>query len=632
MCGIAGAVALTPGARPDEARIRRISHLLAHRGPDGEGFWTSPSGAAFLAHRRLSIIDLACGGQPMMAREGRLGLVFNGEIYNYKERRAVLAQRGAQFSTASDTEVLLRDFERRGVSCVEDLRGFFAFAFWDDDARRLTLARDRIGKKPLYYVVDGGCLYFASSVAVLRETAPTPYKLNVSAVDEYLTLGYVPAPETVYEGVRKMEAGTILEADADGVRVRKFWDLAEAESPFGGTYEQAVDQLDELVNTSVALRLRSDVPLGVFLSGGIDSSLVAAVATRQSSERVLTFSIGMDVAAFDESVYAGQVAERLGTEHRLFRAHPDLLGTLPSMVWHYGEPFADSSALPTWMLSQHTRKHVTVAVGGDGGDEGFAGYAWYRTAYRLKRLSRAIPAPAFAAAGSALGGMMRAGLPLPAKAAQARRGLRMLGVPHGPKRFAAQRSFLNPAEAESLFAGALLASRRATGDLAGSRLARLYRAAEGTDLRRMRYVDMATYLADCLMPKVDVASMANSLEVRAPLLDQEIVRFAMSLPDEWLLAPDGGKRILRDVLYRYLPKPLFDRPKQGFSIPLKRWFADDARDVVAALSRSPALMDTGWFNGGAIDALVAEHAAGARDHSDRLYSLLFLDRWLAARA
>jgi len=631
MCGIAGAVALSPGARPDEARIRRISGLLAHRGPDGEGFWTSPSGAAFLAHRRLSIIDLACGGQPMMARSGRLGLVFNGEIYNYKELRDELATGGARFETASDTEVLLRDFERKGAACVDDLRGMFAFAFWDDDAKRLTLARDRIGKKPLYYTVEGGCLYFASSIAVLHATAPSAHRLDVSAVDEYLTLGYVPAPETIYDGVRKLEAGTILEADADGVRTRRFWDLAPADVPFAGSYEQAVDRLDEMVNTSVALRLRSDVPLGVFLSGGIDSSLVAAVATRQSPGRVLTFSIGMDVAAFDESVYAGRVAEALGTEHRLFRAHPDLLGTLPSMVWHYGEPFADSSALPTWMLSQHTRQHVTVAVGGDGGDEGFAGYTWYRTAYRLKRLSRAIPAPAFAAAGSALGGMLRAGLPLPAKAAQARRGLRMLGVPHGPRRFAAQRSFLSPTEAASLFAGELLAARRANGDLAGARLARLYREAEGSDLRRMRHVDMQTYLADCLMPKVDVASMANSLEVRAPLLDQEIVRFAMSLPDEWLLGEDGGKRILRDVLYRYLPKPLFDRPKQGFSIPLKRWFADDARDVVAALSKSPALMDTGWFNAAAIDALVAEHAAGARDHSDRLYSLLFLDRWLAAR-
>jgi asparagine synthase (glutamine-hydrolysing) len=207
----------------------------------------------------------------------------------------------------------------------------------------------------------------------------------------------------------------------------------------------------------------------------------------------------------------------------------------------------------------------------------------------------------------------------------------MLGVPHGPKRFAAQRSFLHQSDAERLFAGELLASRRANGDLAGARLAGLYRAAEGSDLRRMRYVDMGTYLADCLMPKVDVASMANSLEVRAPLLDQEILRFAMSLPDEWLLGPDGGKRILRDVLFRYLPKPLFDRPKQGFSIPLKRWFADEAHDVVASLSRSAALMDTGWFNGKAIDALVDEHTVGARDHSDRLYSLLFLDRWLASR-
>jgi len=631
MCGIAGAVALTPGARPNEERIRRISGLMAHRGPDGEGFWQSPSGAAFLAHRRLSVIDLATGGQPMMSRGGRLGMLFNGEIYNYKELRTALAADGVSFRTQSDSEVLLRDFERRGDACVDDLRGMFAFAFWDEDAHRLTLARDRIGKKPLYYVVDDGCVYFASSMAPLHATGSHRYPLSVTAVDQYLTLGYIPAPGTIYDGIHKLEAGTILVADAGGVRIRRFWELAPTEASFAGTYAEATDRLDEMLNTSVALRLRSDVPLGVFLSGGIDSSLVAAIATKQSSDRVRTFSIGMDVAAFDESVYAGQVAEHLGTEHRLFRARPDLLSTLPSMVWHYGEPFADSSALPTWMLSAHTREHVTVAVGGDGGDEGFAGYNWYRTAYQLKRLGRAIPAPAFAAAGSALGGIIGAGVPLPAKAAQARRGLRMLGVPHGPRRFAAMRSLLNGAEARALFAGDLAAARREHGDLAGEKLARLYRDAEGSDLRRMRYVDMGTYLADCLMPKVDVASMANSLEVRAPLLDHEVIRFAMSLPDEWLLAPDGGKRILRDVLYRYLPRRLFDRPKQGFSIPLKRWFADEARDVVAALSRSPALMDTGWFQPKAIDALVTEHGAGARDHSDRLYALLFLDRWLAAR-
>jgi asparagine synthase (glutamine-hydrolysing) len=629
MCGIAGGIALVRGARPDPERVRQMSCMLVHRGPDGEGLWTSPSGAAILAHRRLSIIDLATGGQPMTARDERLGLVFNGEIYNYRELRDELARDGFAFHTGSDTEVLLRAFERSGTACVDALRGMFAFAMWDDDAHRLVLARDRIGKKPLYYVVDDGCLYFASSLSTLRATAPHKHPIDVGAVDRYMSLGYVPAPHTIYAGVQKMEAGTILVFEHGEVRTERYWRLADAGAPFEGTYDEAVDRLDALVNESVALRLRSDVPLGVFLSGGIDSSLVAAVAARQSPGRIETFSIGMDVAAFDESVYAGQVAEKLGTEHHLFRAHPDLLATLPSMVWHYGEPFADSSALPTWMLSQHTRPHVTVTLGGDGGDESFAGYNWYRTAAQLRRMSAVVPEPAFALAGATLGGLLRAGVPLPRAAARMRRGLGMLGTPHGAERFAALRTFMGRSDARGLYAGALAEHRASRGDQAVAQLEALYRAAAGSDLRRMRVVDFATYLADCLMVKVDVASMAHSLEVRAPLLDQEIVRFALSLPDAWVLDASGGKRILRDVLYRYLPRTLFDRPKQGFSIPLKRWFAAEARETVAALARKSRLLDTGWFRADGIAALVDEHARGDRDHSDRLYGLLFLEHWLA---
>jgi asparagine synthase (glutamine-hydrolysing) len=630
MCGIAGGVALRADARPDPERVAAMSCRVAHRGPDGEGVWRSPSGRACLAHRRLSVIDLATGQQPMVAEDDSLGLVFNGEIYNYRELRADLAAEGVAFRTQSDTEVLLHLVARSGAEAVEPLRGMFAFAAWDERAGRLTLARDRVGKKPLYYVVEGGCLYFASSLKALRETVGRGWPLDVGALDAYLTLGYVPAPMTIYDGVSKLEAGTVLTADAAGVRTRRYWSLASEDEPFAGTFEEAVDRTDEILQEAVALRLRSDVPLGVFLSGGIDSSLVAAVAARRSTTAVSTFSIGMDVAAFDESSYAAEVARQLGTEHHLFRARPDLLATLPEMVWHFGEPFADSSALPTWLLAQHTRKHVTVALGGDGGDEAFAGYNWYRTAARLRRVTRAVPAPAFAVASRTLDATLRTRMSGSARAGQLRRALAMLGVEPGARRFAALRSFIGPAEAATLYAGPLPAARREAAEGAAGLLVERYRECEGRDLRRMRYVDITTYLADGLLPKVDVATMAHGLEARAPLLDQELVRFGLTLPDEYLVGAAGGKLVLRALLARYLPPALFERPKQGFSIPLKSWFAGEVYGAVAALATSERLVGTGWFRSEGIDQLVREHAGGLRDHSQRLFGLLVLDEWLKA--
>jgi asparagine synthase (glutamine-hydrolysing) len=631
MCGIAGGVALTPEARPDPARVAAMSCLVAHRGPDGEGVWQSASGRACLAHRRLSVIDLATGQQPMVSEDNEVGLVFNGEIYNYRELRNELAAAGATFRTESDTEVLLRLVQRRGPECVGPLRGMFAFAAWNERLGRLIVARDRVGKKPLYYTIDGGCLYFASSLKALEGSAPVKREVSAGAVDAFLTLGYVPAPGTIFQGVSKLDAATILEVDAGGVRERRFWDLAANPEPFTGTYEEAVDRVDELLNTAVSLRLRSDVPLGVFLSGGIDSSLVAAVAQRQSPVAVSTFSIGFDTNGFDESAYAAEVAERLGTKHRLFRAQPDLLATLPQLVWHYGEPFADSSALPQWLLAEHTRQHVTVALGGDGGDEGFAGYDWYATAARLSRVARAVPERAVAAASSVLGsrfaGSRRAG--------QARRGVAMLSARDDAQRFASLRSFVGPADARALYAGELAAVRagRDAGfhSPAADAIAALYRRGEGSALRRMRYADIRSYLADCLMPKVDVATMAHGLEARAPLLDQEVLAFALSLPDDYVRGPDGGKRVLRSVLSRYLPAALFDRPKQGFSVPLRSWFLQEARSTVAALPTSERLLETGWFNAAGLRGLVDEHAAGLRDNSDRLYALLVLDEWLKRR-
>ena len=606
-----------------------MSSLVAHRGPDAHGLWESPSGRAILAHRRLSVIDLATGQQPMLDREKHIGLTYNGEIYNYLDLRRALEREGAVFTTQSDTEVLLRLYERAGPACVNQLRGMFAFAIWDERAGQLLLARDRIGKKPLYHVVEDDCLYFASSLRALRDTSPARWEIDATALDAFMTLSYIPAPRTIYRGIAKLTAGTVVTAGASGVSVERYWDLAKDTDIVPESFSDALDRLDELLATAVTLRLRSDVPLGIFLSGGMDSSLVAAVAARHSTTPVTTFSIGFDVSTYDESAYAARVASHLGTDHHVFRAHPDLLGTLPRLVHHFGEPFADSSALPTWMLAEETREHVTVALGGDGGDEAFGGYDWYRNAARLRRLSRAVPQPVVAFASAACDGMLRRAARRSRGAGQVRRGLAMLSTEGAGERYAMLRSFIAPADADALYAGSLRDVRREGHSEAGPLLAGLYGACDGSELRRMRYVDIATYLADCLMPKVDVATMAHGLEARAPLLDQELVRFAMSLPDEWIADRASGKKILRALVARYLPSAWFERPKQGFSVPLGKWFTGSMRDAVATLPRRERLLSTGWLQPAGIEALVTQQLGGLRDHSQRLFNLLVLDEWLA---
>src|SRR4051812_36617928 len=347
MCGIAGGVAVRAGATPNRDRLRQMSCHLAHRGPDASGWWEAPSGRAVFAHRRLSVIDLVSGQQPMVDEERQIGLTFNGEIYNYRELRKTLSNRGIHFRTESDTEVILQLYRARGTSCVDDLRGMFAFAVWDDTNGALLLARDRIGKKPLFYTTEDGCLYFASSLAALAETSDNHWEIDVGSVDAYLSLGYIPAPRTIYENVWKLEAGTTATIASGALQTTRYWDLARDIEPMPSTMDAAVDRLDEILNTAVALRLRSDVPLGVFLSGGVDSSLVAAVAARQAGVPVQTFSIGFDVAAFDEAPYAAGGASPLGNGHPRFPPQPHPLRPPPARGRHFGRPICGPSAFAT---------------------------------------------------------------------------------------------------------------------------------------------------------------------------------------------------------------------------------------------------------------------------------------------
>jgi asparagine synthase (glutamine-hydrolysing) len=627
MCGLAGAIAVAPDARVDRERLGRMAALMGHRGPDAVGSWSDPAGRAALVHRRLSIIDVAGGSQPMCNDSGDVVLVLNGEIYNYREERQLLRDAGITFRTNSDTEVLLRLYERYGAECVHRLRGMFAFAVWDANRGELLVARDRVGKKPLFYALENGCFYFASTLNALHDTSQAPPRMNLEALDAFLGLGYIPAPLSIWENISKLPAATLLSVSQQGLRAARYWHLGAEREQFGGGFDDAVDHLDELLNTAVSLRLRSDVPLGVFLSGGIDSSLVAAIAKRQSASSTLTFSIGFEDPAFDESIFAERIAAHLGTEHRTFHGRPEMMHVLPELVHHFGEPFGDSSALATFLLAREARAHVTVALTGDGGDEGFGGYDWYRNALRLKRLRQVIPAPVAWAGALASRAFDRDSRMVQ----RARRGLRVLAMGEA-QRFGALRTFINRDEMHLLYAGELRRARAHGGFAADDWIAVRYDEGSGTALRRMRLADVATYLADGLMPKVDVTTMAHGLEARAPLLDQEILQFAMGLRDEWLLDGNGGKGILKALLRRYVPTSLFERPKQGFTVPLKRWFAGTGRtDVLDDLHHAEPLLDTGWFQSRGIQQLVGEHRSGLRDHTQRLYDLVVLREWLRQR-
>ena len=622
MCGIAGGFAVQDGARVDHERVCRMAGLMAHRGPDGEGFWADPSDRAALAHRRLSVIDIEGGRQPMWSDDGRIALVFNGEVYNYRELRQSLVDQGVRFTTVSDTEVLLRLYERHGSECVRYLRGMFAFAVWDGRRGELLLVRDRLGKKPLFYALEDGCCYFASTLAALRDTGRPAGRVSLAALDAFLTLGYVPAPHSIWEGICKLPAGTMLRMSSSGPVSLRYWGLEATLTPFEGSFTGAVDRLEELLTTSVTLRLRSDVPLGLFLSGGIDSSLVAAIAARECRSDALTFSLGFAEAAFDESPHAERIAEHLGTRHRTFTGRPAMLELLPTLVRHFGEPFGDSSALAVWLLAGETRKHVTVVLTGDGGDEGFGGYNWYRTALRLKRWGSVVPRLALKVESAAAGLRSR-----PPWLKRVGRVLRTLALDE-PERFASLRTFVGEDEVRTLYAGDLH-RERCQGNAVQAWMGQLYRSGNGTALRRMRLVDVSTYLADCLLPKVDVATMAHGLEARSPLLDQEVLEFALGLPDRWLLDGNGGKPLLKALLARFLPAPLFERPKHGFSVPLQVWFGGGESGAWAKdLAESESLRDSGWLNPAGIRELVREHQAGLRDHSQRLFNLMVLREWL----
>jgi len=624
MCGICGFV-FADAARPAPSGvIERMTDVLAHRGPDDRGTFAEPGCA--LGHRRLAIIDLSpAGHQPMTNEDRSLQIVFNGEIYNYRALRPALEAAGHVFRSTSDTEVILHLYEQRGEACLDELRGMFAFAIWDCGRRRLFAARDRVGKKPFVYThTPGGDLAFASELASLVESPGFAREIDETALHNYLTYQFVPAPRTIWRGAQKLPPAHFLVWEAGQVRTERYWDLRFVPKLRLGSLAAYRERFLEIFRESVRLRLVSDVPLGAFLSGGVDSSAVVAMMSLEGAAPVRTFSIGFPEADYDEVRYARMVAERYGTEHQELVVQPRALDVLPKLVRHYGEPFGDSSAVPTWYVSQLTRRSVTVALSGDGGDEAFAGYQRY-LADRL-------------IAGYLL-------LPHPLREGLLRRAIEALPGPKRPrgfvgrlKRFVAtaepgrERQYVRyfcaftNADKVDLYTPAFAASR--AGEDSVALVEELYRRADGEGfLDRTLWVDMHSYLPDDILAKVDIAGMGNALETRAPFLDQRLLEFAAACPPALKLRGTTGKYLLKKALEPYLPRQILHRRKMGFGMPVAEWFRGELGEMAGDLLLSPRAVQRGYFRRDAVERLFDEHRRRAADHGSRLWVLLFLELW-----
>ena len=622
MCGIVGNILARADRRPDPAVLQRMNERLAHRGPDDEGILVQ--GPAGLAMRRLKIIDLATGHQPMAGEGRRVWVVFNGEIYNYRELGANLAARGHTFTTRSDTEVIVHGYEDRGLASLDDLEGMFAFAIWDAPARTLVLARDRLGIKPLYYAVLPDQIVFASELRALVEHPAVERTLDLTALSRYLAHEYVPAPHSIFRGVRKLAAGHWLTYSDGRVKVEPYWDVRfQGDRAMGEA--DAVEALRAVLDLSVRQHLVSDVPLGVFLSGGIDSSAVAALAARHLPGRLKTFSIGFEDPSFDETAHARSVARGLDADHHEEilgpRAALDLVARLPELL---DEPLGDASLLPTFLLSRFTRCSVTVALSGDGGDELFAGYPTYQ-AHRLARALELVPR--WVRQRLVRPVVERLPVSLDDLSFDFRLKRFLEGMDFAPvERHAAWLGAFTPAEQRALFTSDALARMEMEPSYAAFH-EMLTHAPSASGLERMLYLDLKGYLGEGVLTKVDRASMACSLEVRLPLLDRRVVELAASLPMRLKLRGLTTKYVLKRALSGVLPRAILERRKKGFGVPLARWFRADLAPLLRDACARDVVCRAGLFRPEAVERLIGEHAAGRRDHRKKLYTLLAFQLW-----
>ena len=596
--------------------------VLAHRGPDDSGIWHD--GAIGFAHRRLAIIDLSPGGhQPMSNAAGTIWITYNGEIYNFMELRQELEAQGVVFRSRSDTEVIIALYEREGERFLQKLRGMFALAIWDGRDRSLLLARDRAGKKPLVYYRDGEKLLFASEPKAIFEDATVPVAANMLAIHDYLTWGYVPSPQSAFEGFAKVPPAHYAVIRDGKIRIERYWEL-RYEPKWHGSEEGLCRELLAEVREAVRLRmLASDVPVGAFLSGGIDSSTIVALMSEFSAGPVKTYSIGFEEDEYNELPYARLVAQRYATDHHEFIVKPDAMAVLPELVWHYNEPYADSSAVPTYYLAKMTRQHVTVALNGDAGDENFAGYERYlgmRLATWFDRLPRAVRR------GIEIGTRRLPDVGHPR--GLYRRGRRFLSAAcQDPlRRYTGWVAFFPNQSKHELYTKAFAAAT-ASRNSVDLLLDAYARAHVKNEVDGILAVDVATYLPDDLLVKVDIASMAHALEARSPLVDHKVMEWAARLPANYKLRGRTTKYLLKQAARSLLPAEVIDRRKQGFGVPINRWFQRELRDMAYDVLLSRRARDRQLFEPAYVQRMLDEHMAGTMTWHPQLWCLLMLELW-----
>lgn len=619
MCGITGFVSkdVAEPAVERAARLDRMCASIIYRGPDEQG--TVVAGRAALGMRRLSIIDIKTGQQPIFTEDGNLAIVFNGEIYNFQEVKRELSSLGHSFKTNSDTEVIVHAFEEFGEKCLYKLRGMFAFAIWDLRSESLFIARDRIGKKPLFYTLtDKGEFIFGSELKTLLAHGGFEKKIDSAALDAYLSFGYVPEEFCIINNVKKLPPGFFLRFQDGKITTHKYWDL-DLTPAFERSESEWADALFNKIREAVGIRMISEVPLGAFLSGGVDSSTVVGMMSQLSSKPVKTFSIGFHEDSFDELKYARIAARHFRTDHHEFIVTPDLFDVIGEIVWHFDEPFADQSALPTYLLSKMARDHVTVVLSGDGGDEMFAGYDRYvidqaRNTYSripevvrrqgLRRVSAALPHSSF--------------------------GKNFLyNISLDPiDRYIDSVSTFNLPRKRQLYTSDMFAALNGSRSAGEALFARFAKTPPGSDpLARLLYLDSKTYLPGDILTKVDRMTMANSLEARVPLLDHEVIELAAGMASHLKLKGGQTKYILKKAMAGLVPDNILHREKQGFGVPIESWINDQLRDQIYDDLSGQRMRERGWFDQKYVEILLNEHSSARRDNSNALWELWMLELW-----